>query len=72
MSKIKVRVNGRGNAWPVVLGQEHPFYNRQNYQDLANTSFSIIKSDINEPNEKEIEWDLLIDAPVRLRLNKII
>ncbi len=62
MSKIKVRVNGRGNAWPVVLGQDHPFYDRQNYQDLANASFSIIKSDVNDPKEKEIEWDLMIDT----------
>lgn len=62
MSNIKIRVNGRGNAWPIVLGQEHPFYNRQNYQDLANASFSILKSALKEPNEKEIEWDLMIDA----------
>jgi len=35
---------GRGNVWPVVLGQEHTFYNRLNYEDLANASCSIIKS----------------------------
>lgn len=62
MSKIKVRINGRGNAWPVVLGQEHPFYDRQNYQDLANASFSIIHSNANQPNKNEIEWELMIDA----------
>ena len=62
MGKIKVRVNGRGNAWPVVLGQDHPFYNRHNYQDLANASFSILKSNSSQPTKKEIEWDLMIDA----------
>jgi hypothetical protein len=62
MSTVKVRVNGRGNAWPVVLGQDHPFYNRHNIQDLANASFSIIKSWNKNPKEKDIEWDLMIDA----------
>ena len=43
---IQVRINGRGNAWPIVLGQDHPFYDRTNIQDLANASASIIKSNI--------------------------
>ncbi len=25
MNKYYLRINGRGNAWPVSLGQEHPF-----------------------------------------------
>ncbi len=62
MSQIKVRINGRGNAWPVFLGQEHPFYNRFNYEDLANASCSIIKSSESKPKEKDIEWELMIDA----------
>jgi hypothetical protein len=40
MSQVKVRIKGRGNAWPVFLGQEHPFYDRNNIEDLANVSFS--------------------------------
>lgn len=62
MSSIQVRINGRGNAWPVVLGQDHPFYNRNNIQDLANASCSILKSDVCEPKANEVEWDLMIDA----------
>ncbi|PLX23532.1 MAG: hypothetical protein C0597_00830 [Marinilabiliales bacterium] len=62
MSTVNVRVNGRGNAWPVILGQDHPFYNRHNFEDLANASFSIIKSSSKDPKEKDIEWDLMIDA----------
>lgn len=62
MSKIKVRINGRGNAWPILLGQHHSFYDRTIYEDLANASCSIIKSKNKHPKEKNIDWDLLIDA----------
>ncbi len=62
MSNIKVRINGRGNAWPVILGQDHPFYNRSNIEDLANASCSIIKSTNNATTTEAIEWDLMIDA----------
>lgn len=60
MSQLQLRINGRGNAWPVFLGQEHPFYNRQRYEDLANTSCSLFKKRNTKKNE--IEWELLIDA----------
>ena len=62
MSQIQVRVNERGNAWPVILGQDHPFYDRTNYEDMANSSCSIVKSKSNGTNIKNIEWDLMIDA----------
>ncbi|MCK5171472.1 MAG: hypothetical protein KAQ75_16450, partial [Bacteroidales bacterium] len=62
MSQIQVRINGRGNAWPVMLGQEHPFYDRTNYEDLANASSSIIKSSEKNDKGKDIDWDLMIDA----------
>ena len=62
MSQIQVRINGRGNAWPVMLGQNHPFYDRMNYEDLANASCSIIKTVEKQTVEKDIEWDLMIDA----------
>jgi glyoxylase-like metal-dependent hydrolase (beta-lactamase superfamily II) len=57
-STIYIRTNGRGNAWPVPLGKEHPFYNKNNFEDLANASFSIIRYDA----DKQIEKELLIDA----------
>ncbi|MGM0505423.1 MAG: MBL fold metallo-hydrolase [Bacteroidota bacterium] len=60
MSQVQLRINGRGNAWPVFLGQDHPFYNRKKYEDLANASCSILKRNHKEKNE--IEWELLIDA----------
>ncbi|MCD4833766.1 MAG: hypothetical protein K8R31_08235 [Bacteroidales bacterium] len=62
MSQIQVRINGRGNAWPVMLSQNHPFYDRMNYKDLANASCSIIKTAEKQTVEKDIEWDLMIDA----------
>ena len=62
MSQIKVRINGRGNAWPVFLGQEHSFYDINNYEDLANASFSIIKLSDSKKKENEIGWELMIDA----------
>ena len=44
MSNIQVRINGRGNAWPVLLGEDHPFYDRGNYEDMAVESFTKISS----------------------------
>lgn len=55
---IYIRTNGRGNAWPVPLGREHPFYNKSQFEDLANASFSIINLD----SDKNIHKELLIDA----------
>ncbi|MCF6240048.1 MAG: MBL fold metallo-hydrolase [Bacteroidales bacterium] len=55
---VFIRTNGRGNAWPVPLGKEHPFYDKDNFEDLANASFSIIQS----PDKTTIERELLIDA----------
>ncbi len=60
MSQVQLRINGRGNAWPVFLGQDHPFYNREKHEDLANASCSILKR--NRKDKNEIEWELLIDA----------
>lgn len=57
-SSIYIRTNGRGNAWPVPLGKEHPFYDKNDAGDLANASFSIIQYDEN----KNIRKELLIDA----------
>lgn len=62
MSKTKVRINGRGNAWPVILGQDHPFYNKNNIEDLANASCSIIQSNDKDYKSESIEWELMIDA----------
>ncbi len=55
---IYVRVNGRGNAWPVFLGGSSKFYNAQSSNDLAGASYSLISSDTN----KQTNWEVLIDA----------
>ncbi len=55
---LYIRTNGRGNAWPVPLGKKHPFYDKNNFEDIANASFSIIQS----PDKSTIEKELLIDA----------
>ena len=62
MSDIIIRVNGTGNAWPVPLGSEHPFYNKENPEELANVSFSIIQSKTPEISSSSIEWEVLVDA----------
>ncbi len=54
---LTIRTNGRGNAWPIPLGQEHPFYDKSNPQDLANASYSILKKKGNV-----VEKEVLIDA----------
>ncbi len=59
MTEIIIRTNGRGNAWPVFLGQQHPYYNNTNPDELANASFSVIKRDF---YSKVIDKELLIDA----------
>jgi glyoxylase-like metal-dependent hydrolase (beta-lactamase superfamily II) len=40
-AKLEIIVHGRGNAWPVPLGEEHPFYKREDPRDLGNASFSL-------------------------------
>ena len=56
-SSVHIVVHGRGNAWPVLLGEHHPFYDRTNTVDLSNAAFSLISSGTGERIS-----DLLIDA----------
>lgn len=62
MSNYFIRINGTGNAWPVPLGTKHPFYDSADPEQLANVSFSILKSAAPEPAGDDIEWEVLIDA----------
>ncbi|MCK4747182.1 MAG: hypothetical protein KAT15_09110, partial [Bacteroidales bacterium] len=62
MSKYFVRVNGVGNAWPVPIGTEHPFYDAADPEQLANVSFSLLKSSTGTPDPENLEWEVLIDA----------
>jgi len=62
MSSIYIRVNGTGNAWPVLLGTEHTFYDHNQYMELSNASFSIIKASGVPFTKENIEWEVLIDA----------
>ena len=50
-------VHGRGNAWPVPLGETHPFYDKNNPRDLSNAAFSLVASD-----HDKITADVLVDA----------
>lgn len=60
--KVCVRVNGRGNAWPVFLGGESKFYDTSSSEDLAGASYSIICSNEESDSDASINWELLIDA----------
>jgi len=62
MSNYFVRVNGIGNAWPVPLGSDHPFYDPEDPEQLANVSFSFLKSSGDSISPNAIEWEILIDA----------
>ena len=62
MTKVLLRINGRGNAWPVPLGQEHPFYSPNLGEDYANASFSIISVEGSSIARETIRWEVLIDA----------
>jgi glyoxylase-like metal-dependent hydrolase (beta-lactamase superfamily II) len=55
---LYLRVNGMGNAWPVPLGQEHPFYSGNTRPDYANASFSLLWLDA----QKQAGKDILVDA----------
>lgn len=57
-----IRVNGRGNAWPVFLGGESAFYDVSSSEDLSNASYSIIHYKGREICTKNIDWEILIDA----------
>ena len=43
MNRHYLRINGRGNAWPIPLGHVHPFYSDGNVMDYANASFSLME-----------------------------
>jgi hypothetical protein len=62
MSDYYIRVNGVGNAWPVLLGTHHPFYDPEVQGQLANASFSILKTTGGNPSSLSIEREILIDA----------
>ena len=62
MKNVFIRLNGRGNAWPVFLGKSHPFYSLNEPDDLGNVSYSIIGSNNTKFNIQQIEWELLVDA----------
>lgn len=61
MEKTGIRINGRGNAWPIPLGQQHPLYSLTPEPDYANASFSLMSLDQVE-SRTEVNWELLIDA----------
>lgn len=56
MDTIQLVVHGRGNAWPVPLGESHPFYDRTDPRDLSNAAFSLVTGSGNKLSE------ILIDA----------
>ena len=62
MNSVFIRVNGRGNAWPVFIGSKHPFYDSARPDDLGNASYSIIGANNNQLNYTDITWEILIDA----------
>ncbi|MEN8230059.1 MAG: MBL fold metallo-hydrolase [Bacteroidota bacterium] len=54
---LQLVVHGRGNAWPVPLGETHPFYNMKDPRDLSNAAFSLVASD-----KGRVVSDVLVDA----------
>lgn len=58
--KCKIRINGRAPAWPVLLGEEHPFYDIKNPDELGSVSYSLLAFD--SVDEEKIQWEILIDA----------
>ncbi len=61
MKKTGIRINGRGNAWSIPLGQQHPLYSITPDPDYANASFSLMSLN-QDKTRTEVNWELLIDA----------
>ena len=59
---LYVRVNGCGNAWPVFLGTDHPFYNRMAADDLGSASYSIFSCRDESFSAETTAWEVVIDA----------
>ncbi len=57
MNSLQIRFNGTGNAWPVLLGTDHPAYNRKNSSEMANTSISVLLKEADD-----LQFELLLDA----------
>ncbi|MBN2213284.1 MAG: MBL fold metallo-hydrolase [Bacteroidales bacterium] len=62
MKRLFIRLNGRANAWPVFLGNSHPFYSPDDPDGLGNASYSIIGTKSADLNLQQIECELLVDA----------
>lgn len=62
MDEWFLRINGRGNAWPVPLGQENPFYCRNGEIEYANASFSLMQFEKGIKDREHLETELMIDA----------
>ena len=58
---IYIRVNGRGNAWPLVLGDDNPRHvaHRDRSEEYANTSLSILGD--YDPESGSRRWEVLFD-----------
>jgi glyoxylase-like metal-dependent hydrolase (beta-lactamase superfamily II) len=54
---VQIIVHGRGNAWPVFLGETHPFYDRTDPRDLSNASYSLMAA-----TGGSVTTDILVDA----------
>ena len=58
MKEYALRINGRGNAWPIPIAQVHPFYSLPDAPDYANASYSLLEKD----GDGNVVRDLLVDA----------
>lgn len=59
---VYIRVNGRGNAWPLELGATDSRHAalKPAWEEYSNTSFSIIGVD-GDPTSGKLQWEVLFD-----------
>ena len=62
MNNWFLRINGRGNAWPVPIGQVHPFYSHSGEHEYENASFSLMRFSNELKTREHLEYELMIDA----------
>lgn len=57
MDNFQLRIIGTGNAWPILVSEQHPFYDAESDSDLSNAAYLIAKTHKGKSSEY-----ILIDA----------
>lgn len=57
MTEYQLRIIGTGNAWPILVSEDHPFYDMNSDSELANAAYLLTRNQANKMAES-----VLVDA----------